>query len=178
MRGKRIFFYADKSDLKSLLSKISEGSQYKYIPTYRYEDEFPEFLSNPLKIPNYWSADKKDDMYLIVSENDQNEPKKFFVKTTQKFRYKVDHGTHPNSVFLTLGGLTDQNILICSKFDTLGLTDQSNEMFVKFKQIVSELTVKKRGHDYVLSGAYQKYHCGWRLTHGINYAQNMDFQDS
>lgn len=177
--AKELYFFLTKNDLISILQKVEQFIQLKYVESKAY------FTTNEIK--EYISLEKYEELGINKSGNHQAESilvvertHKVNVREVQQvdgsIKYYVDQMNNEESVLFWPGGIFDNKYLICGHVGTAYLNEKSKMIFDIMQKMIKKQCKTKVGKYYVSEEAKKLYNDIRFITININQSKEYDLK--
>lgn len=166
MKNKQIFIFSEISDIEPILSEVESHMKLHYFKTGLFDDSTIPRYDSFLKFPNLGLVSNGDwnhiDSYLVIPY-EKNVNIREIPQTNGGVKYAVDQKTNNESLFIKLGGIFNEEVLVAGVISTISKDEYSLKLFKLFSDKIKK-RFSKIGTFFVGNNAKKRLESGVRLV--------------
>lgn len=179
MRSMQTFFFATLKDIEPMLREFESCFSITYfeLGMFDYADEIVQH-SSVFDIPQVGKAkagDWNNDRRMLVTKAEDILITRAVPQRKGGIKYTFDMAINSSSIYLQLGGLWMDNIIVAGKVAIINKNEFPAKMYKHLSHTIKK-EFKRIGSFYVGSEAEEKMCKGWRLVTSIGSPKEYDLK--
>jgi hypothetical protein len=166
MKNKQILIFSEISDIEPIFNEVEDCMKLHYFKTGLLDDSKIPHYDSFLKFPNLGFVSNGDwnhiDSYLAIPY-EKNINVRDIPQKIGGIKYAVDQKINNESVFIKLGGIYNENILVAGVISTISEDEYSLKLFKLFSDKIKK-RFSKIGSFFVGNNAKIRLESGCRLV--------------